>query len=139
RANNDVLRFRAALLPGVAAALAACVLWAYWPALAVMARRWWVDVQYSHGFLVPVFAVALLWFRRGLYQPGQARPQWWGLPVLGTALGMYLYGSYVYKQWYEAISLVPCLAGLCLLLGGWKLLHWTWPSIAFLAFMVPLP
>jgi exosortase len=138
-ANNDVLRFRVALLAGLAAALGACVLWVYWPALAIMARRWRVDAQYSHGFLVPVFAVALLWLRRGLYKPGQAHTQWWGVPVLGIALGMYLYGSYVYKQWYEAISLVPCLAGLCLLLGGWTLLRWTWPSIAFLAFMMPLP
>src|SRR5207249_8788428 len=32
-----------------------------------------------------------------------------------------------------------CLAGLCLLLGGWPLLRWAWPSIAFLAFMIPLP
>jgi exosortase len=36
-------------------------------------------------------------------------------------------------------SLLPCLAGLCLLLGGWPALRWAGPSIAFLFFMIPLP
>src|SRR5262249_41631977 len=36
-------------------------------------------------------------------------------------------------------SLLPCLAGLCVLLGGWRALRWAWPAIAFLFFMLPLP
>jgi hypothetical protein len=34
---------------------------------------------------------------------------------------------------------LPYLAGIALLLGGWQTLQWAWPSIAFLAFMIPLP
>src|SRR5260370_42137381 len=58
---------------------------------------------------------------------------------MAAALGLYFYGFYVSLQWFEGISLLPCLAGLCLLFGGWPLLRWAWPSIVFLAFMVPLP
>ena len=36
-------------------------------------------------------------------------------------------------------SLFPLLIGLALFLGRWRGLHWAWPSIAFLVFMVPLP
>ncbi len=39
----------------------------------------------------------------------------------------------------DAISLVPALAGVVLLAGGASLLRWSWPAIAFLAFMLPLP
>src|SRR6516165_10339312 len=35
-----------------------------WATLAKLAERWSSDPQYSHGFLVPVFALVVLWFRR---------------------------------------------------------------------------
>jgi exosortase len=37
------------------------------------------------------------------------------------------------------MALLPYLCGLTLLVGGLTWLGWAWPSIAFLAFMVPLP
>src|ERR1700738_1387808 len=117
-------RFPPRLQVSLASALAVCILWAYWPVLAGMVRKWNADAQYSHGFLVPVFAVALLWLRRHLYQPGPARGRWLGVVVLSVGLGLYLYGSYIFIQWYEAISLIACIAGLCLLFGGWSLFRW---------------
>ena len=45
----------------------------------------------------------------------------------------------LYFTWFEAISLLLCVAGFCFLIGGWPLFRWAWPSVAFLAFMVPLP
>jgi exosortase len=137
--DTKVFRLPSRLGLGLSLALAACLLWAYWPALTVMVRRWIVDAQYQHGFLVPVFAIALLWLRRHRFPFEQLRGSWWGFPVLTVALGLYLFGTVFFYQWFEAISLVPCLLGLCLLLGGWRLLGWVWPSLAFLAFMIPLP
>jgi len=37
------------------------------------------------------------------------------------------------------LSILPCLAGVTLIIGGWRALRWAWPSIAFLVFMIPLP
>jgi exosortase len=34
---------------------------------------------------------------------------------------------------------LPYLAGICLLVGGWRALDWAWLSIGFLVFMIPLP
>ena len=39
----------------------AVLVWAFWPTLTELFRVWYSDPQYSHGFLVPVFAVFLLW------------------------------------------------------------------------------
>jgi exosortase len=137
--DRKVLRLPSRLALSVSLAMAACLLWAYWPAVDLMVRRWIVDAQYQYCFLVPFFAAALLWMRRDRLPAEDLRGSWWGLPVLAAALGLYLYGAFIFVRWCEAISLVPCLAGLCLLLGGWRLLGWAWPSLAFLAFMVPLP
>jgi len=39
----------------------------------------------------------------------------------------------------EMYSFVPCVAGIFLLVGGWKTIRWAGPAIAFLVFMFPLP
>jgi exosortase len=123
---------------GVAAGLALVVLWAYWPTLRAMADRWSHDPQYSHGYLVPVFALIVLWFR-GDRRPVSLATSWWGLPILAAGVLLRLAGARYYVEWLDAVSLLPTLTGACLLLAGWPALRWAWPAIAFLIFMIPLP
>jgi exosortase len=123
----------------VLAVVGAALLWSYFPVLREIARKWSADPQYSHGYLVPAFAVYLLWQRRRQIDPASWRPNWWGLAILAAGTLLRLGGSYFYFDWLEAVSLLPQLAGTALVLGGSKALRWSWPSIAFLAFMFPLP
>jgi exosortase len=125
---------RAGLLAGAALGLA--LLWAYWPTLLTLLEAWQTEPEYSHGYLVPLFSLYLLWRRP---RPRATRPSWWGLPLLGGGLGLALAGTYAYVDWFNAVSLLPALAGLCVLVGGWAALRWAWPAIAFLLFMIPLP
>src|SRR5438067_12441276 len=115
----------------VAALLIAVVslLWAYWTTLCATAQQWAHDPQYSHGYLVPGFALFLLWFRREQIALEALRPSWWGLPILGAGIALRLLGAYYYFVWFDSISLVPCLAGVWLLVGGWPVLRWSWPAI----------
>jgi exosortase len=126
------------LLVGVSA-LAAGLTWAYWPALGQMAHRWWHDPLYSHGYLVPVFALVLLWLREEHRAKVTFRPNWWGLLLIAAGGLLSLPGAYLYLDALHAVSLLPCIAGVFLLLGGWPALRWGWPAVAFLAFMLPLP
>jgi exosortase len=95
--------------------------------------------MYSHGYLVPGFGLALLWFRQEHIASGILEPTWWGLAVLAAALLLRLGGTYFYFVWLEEISLLPCLAGIFLMVGGWRAWRWGWAGIAFLFFMIPLP
>lgn len=115
--------------------VAAC----YWGSLSRLARRWANEPDYSHGFLVPVFAAYLLWHRRGMAGDVGKQGSWWGLAFLAVGGGMRFAGEYLFYPLLEAPSLIPCLAGMVLLVGGWKALHWAWPSLVYLIFMVPLP
>jgi exosortase len=63
----------------------------------------------------------------------------WGLALIGLSAVMRWASAYYYYELLDPASLVPCLAGLTLFLGGWKYLRWAGPSIAFLVFMIPLP
>jgi exosortase len=132
--------FLAALV--LLAALGGVLLWTYWTTLLELARRWASDPEYSHGYLVPAFLPALLWLRRGSL-PRNAwrlnRLNLLGVPLLAAGLGLRLVGTYIYFDWLDAVSLLPCLAGLVLLACGGTVLRWALPAIAFLFFMVPLP
>jgi exosortase len=120
-------------------ALALCLLWAYWPTFRAMAERWSDDPQYSHGFLVPVFALVVLWSRRAHFPRPPWRGSGWGAACLLAALLMRLAGGYLYLEPLDGLSLLPALGGVALLLGGRPALRWAWPAIGFLGFMLPLP
>jgi exosortase len=119
--------------------LTACLSWAYGPVLAAMAERWARDPQYSHAYLVPFFSLFLLWRRRGRLREGALRPSVWGLAALLAAAGMLLAGGHYYVPWLEALSFPLALAGVALLLTGWRGLSGCGAALAFLLFMIPLP
>jgi len=121
-------------------AVGSALVWVYWPTFRILLSVWSHDAKYSHGYLVPAFSVALLWLRRE-HAPGVAsfRPSAWGVLLLLAGLAVRAVGTYLYIPWFAEVSIVPCLAGFCVLVGGWPALRWTWPAVAFLLFMLPLP
>jgi exosortase len=123
----------------VLAALALAVLWAYLPTLLDLAHRWGAETQYSHGYLVPLFSAFLLWSRRTQLANASFHSSAWGLAFLALGGALRLAAGLLYFDYADGLSLLPTLAGLALLLGGWPALRWAWPGIVFLVFMLPLP
>jgi len=143
------------------AGLALLVLWSYWPTLTGLVQRWGHDPQYSHGYLVPLFALVLLWQRSAARRAGSVsdrsedrsdenetappaenvndRSNWVGVALLALAFAMRFLADYIYFEWLEAASLVVAVAGLFAAWGGSAALRWSWPAVAFLLFMIPLP
>ncbi len=107
--------------------------------LGKIAHDWETKPVYSHGYLVPLFALALLWFRRDQLKSAECSPSWWGIVLIAVAAGLRLAGGYYYFEWFDYISILPMLAGLALLVGGLHTLKWAAPAIGFLFFMLPLP
>ena len=129
---------RPAILFSVLALLGVLV-WSYSSPLAMLVHRWWNEPDYLHGFLVPVFAGVLLWVRRDMIKTQTLQGSWWGLAFLGLCAAMRWTSACFFLRLIDPLSLVPCLAGLVLLIGGWRALRWAWPSLVFLVFAVPLP
>jgi exosortase len=123
----------------VSATLAATLLATHWTTFGRMADRWAHDPQYSHGFIVPVFALVVLWSRRDMLKRMVWQPTWLGLGLLmiGALLRVIAFRSDI--EPLDALSLLPTVFGLVWLVGGSSVLRWAWPALAFLAFMMPLP
>jgi exosortase len=94
--------------------------------------------DYQHGFIVPFFAIWLLWLRRDML-PQNARGTWWGLPFFVVWAVMRWTSVYFNYGTLPELSMLPFFVGTALLVGGWKALLWSWPSILFCFFMIPLP
>lgn len=122
------------------ALLAAGVIWSYWSTLMVLRDRWSADPLYAHGFLVPFVALGILWWRKDLLKDTVFKPSvLLGLPILTIGIGLRLAAAWLYIEWFDGLSLVPCVAGAVLLLGGKPLFKVVWPAVVYLVFMVPLP
>jgi exosortase len=115
------------------------VLWSFWPALGEMADKWRTDPQYSHGYLVPAFAVLLAVWRRNELDRNKCRPDWRGLIPLAVGAALYVVGGFLYLDTLSAGAFIPTLFGVVMLLGGPAAVRWAWPMILFLGFMIPLP
>jgi exosortase len=119
--------------------LLAALVWNAWSMLGDMQRKWINDPTYQHGWLVPVFAVVILWLRRDRLPAAAAQPQWWALALIGLGAAMQLGGTYYYIRWIAGASLLAYLAGIAALAAGWSGVRWAAPAIGFLVFMIPLP
>lgn len=123
----------------VLAVLGVCLLWAYWPSLLEMGQRWWSDPHYSHGWLVPAFSGWLLWSRRERIKDGLGAGSVWGLALIVLGVAIRMTGVFINLEWINAVSILPVVAGIAILIGGWTAWKWAWPAILFLFFMIPLP
>lgn len=120
------------------AAMTVLLVYSYGNTLMGTARKW-ESPQYSHGYLIPIFAVVLLWLRYQPFQPVTASARWAGVGLLGLGLLARLATTAFALVIPEMLTFLPSLFGIFLLVGGWHLLRWAWPALAFLVFMFPLP
>ena len=117
-----------------------CFVWFYWSSIDMLGvARWWTQDDYQHGFVVPFFALFLLWLRRDMIIPFAGRGSWWGLAFLALWAVMRWAAVYFNFGSLPEMSMLPFFAGLALFVGGWQALRWAWPAIVFLVFMLPLP
>lgn len=117
--------------------LTAILVWSYWNSLIIAANRWETP-QYSHGYLVPLFALVLLWMRYEPFGKVALKERFWGLGLLSFGLGMRLVSANYGYEFFDLISFVFSLAGVFLLIGGWRVMKWAGPAVGFLFFMFPL-
>jgi len=120
------------------AALTALLMFSYWPGL-MNAKDAWNNPQYSHGWIVPLFSVAMLFWWRQPISRVSFSAQAAGMGLLVASLAIRLIVARYRIITIDMYTFVPALAGVALLSGGWSMVRWSWAPIAFLIFMYPLP
>jgi exosortase D (VPLPA-CTERM-specific) len=111
----------------------------YSGALSELVRRWSTQEEYSHGFLIPIVAVWLLWTRRSVVLANIGRPAWTGPAIILLAMIMHVLGELSAVFILSQLAFIVALFGIILAIGGFSLLRVTFVPIVFLIFAIPLP
>src|SRR5271154_4643595 len=91
----------------------------YFPILSRLAVQWYNDPNYSHGFLVPVFSMWVLWRDRSRLSKVTPKPSGWGLFGVIVGLGTLIVGVLGSELFLSRVSLLLVIAGLVLFFVGW--------------------
>jgi exosortase len=132
---------RRAALPG----------WAQWLVLAVptaiayhraagsLWSTWMTNENYSHGPLVPLTSLALVWLRRDVLKQRPVAPDARGLGLVALACAMHVYGVRADLFALQGWSFLVLLFGLTLAILGMPLLRALAFPILYLGFMLTFP
>jgi exosortase len=130
--QNWGLAWRSALIGALLMAV-------YWRVLAKLITDWWQIPDFSHGFLVPIFAAYLVWAKRDALRELRFLPNWAGIAVILVALAVLLLGTYGAELFLSRVSLVILLTGMVLCFGGWNLLKELRFALLVLLLAIPIP
>lgn len=102
--------------------------------------RWVNDSSWSHGFLIPLFSLYFLNQHKNEILSIEPKRSWLGLVFLLMLIVFYpLNYVYIRVDYAKPLTVVACIGSIVLFLGGWKLVRYTWLSVLYLVFAVPLP
>lgn len=110
----------------------------YWGGLSEAVLRWNIQEEYSHGFLIPLVTLYILWEKKGLIKATSGPPLWSGVLVIFTALIVFIVGEISALFLLIQYSFVLLLIGLSLVTVG-RATKYTMAPILLLLFAIPLP
>ena len=101
--------------------------------------RWVSQEEYSHGFLIPMISLWMLWDRRDALWQSIGDADWTGVPVLIVSGMMLIVGELSAIFILVQTGFIVSLIGIVLTFGGKSLLRLTILPILFLLFAIPMP
>jgi len=111
----------------------------YWRIIPPMAQDWYLDENYSHGFIVPLIAGYFLYTRWEELKDASVIPWNAGLLLILIGLCQLLIGWLGSEYFTMRSSLIVLLSGLVLYFFGTGVFRITMFPIVYLIFMVPIP
>ena len=123
----------------VFAVMAALLTWGYMNSMEKVADAW-KNPQYSHGYLIPLFAGLLLYIRRKPFVENVVPwHQYLGLAIVVVATIIRIFAAKWVNMTLDRVMLLPSLMGVMLIIGGLPAFKWSVAPLSFLVFMFPLP
>ena len=111
----------------------------YVSVLKLLIYQWYIDPDYSHGFLVPVLSAFLIWQRRDKLRLIPRQPSPWGMVIVAGSLGLLFLGSLGAELSMARLSMLGTICGLIVYFAGSKFLRAMAFPLAFLLFAIPIP
>jgi exosortase len=121
------------------AAIAILLVVIYYRVAIKLVYDWYTIPDYSHGFLVPFFALFLLWDKRKTLRNTPIRQSWRGIPLVVFGIIVLILGVYGVDLFTARISFVFLLGGLIWTLFGSAMLRELRFPLMVLVLAIPFP
>lgn len=124
------------------AIIAVLFVWLFYNEIDNLLKQWLDDPTWSHGLLIPLFSLYFLHHRRKEIVSLEAKPNYFGLFFIIFGISAYilnLSAPSLRVGYIRPLLMIEVLAAIVLFIGGWRLFKYTWLSIVFLIFAIPLP
>lgn len=114
------------------------------PLIIQLVHEWGNDPEFSHGFLIPIVSVYLIWINRKKIMSIESSPSNNELKAGSSALLiigliMFIFGAFVQHIFVEGIAMMIILSGIVFLLYRVEMLKMVLFPIGYLIFMLPIP
>jgi exosortase len=135
---NDVtgLRTYSWLAYAIMAALLVAI---YYRIAGKLVYDWYTIPDYSHGFLVPLFAGYLVWDKRKILSAIPVKQTWHGLPLIVFAIMVLILGVYGVELFTTRMSFIFLMGGLIWTFFGRKMLRELRFPLLVLILAIPIP
>jgi exosortase len=124
-------------LPYASIALLLVVL--YYRVAIKLVHDWSTIPDYSHGFLVPFFAIFLIWDKRKVLQATPVRQSWLGIPLVVFSIVVLILGVYGVELFTSRMSFIFLMTGLIWTFFGWAMVRALRFPLLVLVLAIPFP
>jgi exosortase len=111
----------------------------YYHIAAKLIHDWYTIPDYSHGFLVPLFSLFLIWDRRKFIRNTPVRQSWTGISLVVFAIVVLILGVYGVDLFTARVSFVMLMAGLIWTFFGSAMLRELRFPLLVLLLAIPFP
>jgi exosortase A len=112
----------------------------YFPTIQWMYERYVApDSYYSHGFIIPLISIFLIWKNKAAMRPSEMESGWTGAILIVTAMLIHILGTVLYVFSLSGFSLLLYIIGSVWFLFGRRVFMKLLFPLMFLVFMLPLP
>lgn len=121
------------------AIIAALLVAIYYHIAAKLVYDWYTIPDYSHGFLVPLFAGYLIWDKKAKLSTVPVEPTWRGLSLIVLGIILLILGVYGVELFTTRMSFLFLMAGLIWTFFGSRMLRELRFPLLVLILAIPIP
>lgn len=121
------------------AVIAALLVVIYFRIAGKLIYDWYTIPDYSHGFLVPLFAGYLIWDKRKTLSATPVQQTWRGLSLVVTGIIFLILGVYGVELFTTRMSFIVLMGGLIWTFFGSKMLRELRFPLLVLILAIPIP
>lgn len=111
----------------------------YHKAIAKLVSDWSTDPNFSHGFLVPLVALYMVWYKKNEISITPQEPSKSGILIIVLGMLIHIAGNVGAELFLMRFSMIITLSGISVYYYGIKIFRKILVPVAYLILMIPIP